>query len=78
MRFQNQSRKTMPLKIIESTTLPLNLTNDKWSTFRKTKAGVKLHLRLVYMGKDSVYPDKAIMTTADKNDRHQLEVLVDD
>ena len=42
------------------------------------KAGVKLHLRLVYMGKDNVYPDKAIMTTADKNDRHQLEGLVDD
>src|SRR5690625_1568495 len=30
------------------------------------------------MGKDNVYPDKAIMTTADKHDRNQLEVLVDD
>src|SRR5690625_2990205 len=68
----------MPLKIVDSTTLPLNLTNYKWATFRKTKAGVKLHLRLVYMGKDNVYPDKAIITTADKHDRNQLEVLVDD
>jgi len=75
---QHQVRKSMPLKIIDSTTLPLNLTNYKWATFRKTKAGVKLHLRLVYMGKDNVYPDKAIITTADKHDRNQLEVLVDD
>ena len=55
----NQKRKLMPLKIIDSTTLPLNLTHYKWATFRKTKAGVKLHLRLVFMGKDNVYPDKA-------------------
>ncbi|HLS24220.1 MAG TPA: IS4 family transposase, partial [Pseudogracilibacillus sp.] len=48
------------------------------ATFRKTKTGVKLHLRLVYMGKDNVYPDKAIITPADKHDRNQLEVLVDD
>jgi len=74
----NQTRNVMPLKIIDSTTLPLNLTHYKWATFRKTKAGVKLHLRLVFMGKDNVYPDKAIMTTAAEHDRNQLEVLVDD
>src|SRR5690625_7003915 len=74
----NQSKFLMTMKIIDSTTLPLNLTNYKCATFRKTKAGVKLHLRLVFMGKDNVYPDKAIMTTADEHDRNQLEVLVDD
>lgn len=74
----NQTRKVMPLKIIDSTTLPLNLTHYKWATFRKTKAGVKLHLRLVFMGEDNAYPDKAIMTTAVEHDRNQLEVLVDD
>ena|SRR5690625_1643728 len=68
----NQKRSVMPLKIIDSTTLPLNLTNYKWATFRKIKAGVKLHLRLVF--KDNVYPDKAIMTTANEHDRNQLEV----
>src|SRR5690625_796713 len=71
-------KRVMPLKIIDSTTLPLNLTHYKWATFRKTKVGVKLHLRLVFMDKDNVYPDKAIMTTADEHDRNQLEVLVDD
>ncbi len=46
--------KNMPLKIIDSSTLQLNLTNHKWAKFRKTKAGVKLHLRLVFMDKDTV------------------------
>ena len=52
------------LKIIDSSTLPLNLTNHKWAKFRKTKAGVKLHLRLVFMEKGTSYPEKAVMTTA--------------
>src|SRR5690625_2761945 len=70
--------KYIPLKIIDSSTLPLNLTNHKWAKFRKTKAGVKLHLRLVFMDKDTVYPEKAVITTAKEHDRNQLEVLVDD
>ena len=68
----------MPLKIIDSSTLPLNLTNHKWAQFRKTKAGVKLHLRLVFMEKGLSYPEKAVMTTAKEHDRGQLEVMVDD
>jgi len=70
--------KYMPLKIIDSSTLPLNLTNHKWAKFRKTKAGVKLHLRLVFMDKETVYPEKAVITTAKEHDRNQLEILVDD
>ena len=76
--LSNQDKRPIPLKIIDSTTLPLNLTHYKWATFRKTKAGVKLHLRLVFMDEDNVYPDKVTMTTADEHDRNQLEVLVDD
>jgi IS4 transposase len=68
----------MPLKIIDSSTIPLNLTNYKWATFRKTKSGVKLHLRLVFMDQQQVYPDKVAITTANEHDRNQLEVLVDD
>ncbi|WP_145976092.1 transposase, partial [Aeribacillus pallidus] len=77
-RYHYQNGKNMPLKIIDSSTLPLNLTNYKWAKFRKTKAGVKLHLRLVFMDKDTVYPEKAVITTAKEHDRNQLEVLVDD
>ncbi len=68
----------MPLKIIDSSTMPLNLTNHRWAKFRKTKAGVKLHLRLVFMEKGTSYPEKALITTAKEHDRNQLEVMVDD
>lgn len=56
----------------------LNLSRYKWATFRKTKAGVKLHLRLVFMDEDNAYPDKVSMTNAAEHDRNQLEMLVDD
>jgi IS4 transposase len=72
------TKLVMPLKIIDSSTLPLNLTNHKWAEFRKTKAGVKLHLRLVFMEKGTPYPEKAVMTTAKEHDRGQLEIMVDD
>jgi putative transposase len=52
-------KRIMPLKIIDSSTLPLNLTNHKWAKFRKTKAGVKLHLRLVLMEKRDFLPRKS-------------------
>lgn len=70
--------KGMPLKIIDSSTIPLNLTNYKWASFRKTKSGVKLHLRLVFMDQQQSYPDKVVITNARDHDRNQLEVLVDD
>lgn len=76
--YHMKSEKRMPLKIIDSSTLPLNLTNYQWAKFRQTKAGVKLHLRLVFMDKNAVYPEKAVITTAKEHDRNQLEVLVDD
>ncbi|MDQ0221021.1 putative transposase [Peribacillus cavernae] len=72
------TKLVMPLKVIDSSTLPLNLTNHPWAKFRKTKAGVKLHLRLVFMEKGTSNPEKAVMTSAKEHDRGQLEVLVDD
>jgi len=77
-QYHHKRTQRVPLKIIDSSTLPLNLTHYKWAKFRKTKAGVKLHLRLVFMDKDLVYPDKAVMTVASEHDRNQLEVLVDE
>jgi putative transposase len=72
------TKLVMPLKIIDSSTLPLNLTNHRWAKFRRTKAGVKLYLRLVFMENGTSYPEKAVMTTAKEHDRGQLEVMVDD
>ncbi len=41
----HDTKLIMPLKIIDTSTLPLNFTHHKRAKFRKTKAGVKLHLR---------------------------------
>ncbi|WP_010530183.1 IS4 family transposase, partial [Lentibacillus jeotgali] len=78
IRHSQPGRTVMPVKIIDSSTIPLNLTNHPWATFRKTKGGVKLHLRLVFMENGSSYPEYANITTANEHDRNQLEVLVDD
>ncbi|UJL48286.1 IS4 family transposase [Virgibacillus sp. NKC19-16] len=75
---KKQPNASMPLKVIDSSTLPLNLTNFKWAAFRKTKAGAKLHLKLVFMDKYTVYPEQVVITPAKEHDRNQLEVLVDD
>ena len=74
----HDSKTAMPLKIIDSSTLPLNLTNHRWAKFRKTKSGVKIHLRLMFMEKGISYPEKAVLTNAKEHDRNQLEVMVDD
>ena len=74
-----QLRKVgVQLKIIDSSTIPLNLTNYKWATFRKTKAGIKLHLRLVFVDADMIYSEMVNITPADVHDHEQLEVLTDE
>jgi IS4 transposase len=75
---QHRMPKGMPLKIIDSSTITLTQTYHKWATFRKTKSGVKVHLRLVFMDHQQIYPDKVTITNAKEHDRNQLEVLVDD
>jgi hypothetical protein len=42
------------------------------------KAGVKLHLLLVFMEKGTSYPEKVVLTTAKEHDRGQLEIMEDD
>ncbi|NHN35661.1 IS4 family transposase [Paenibacillus agricola] len=65
-------------RIIDSTTIGLCLQKYKWAEFRKTKAGVKLHFRLAYIDDETVIPEKVILTPAKKNDRSQLDALVDE
>jgi Transposase DDE domain len=72
----SSSRKDF--RIIDSTTIGLCLEKYKWAEFRKTKAGVKLHLRLAYIDDVATIPEKALMTPAKKNDRSQMEHLVDE
>lgn len=46
--------------LIDSTTISLCLSRYPWANFRKTKGGVKLHLRLKFV-KGEILPDKSII-----------------
>ncbi|EXX87354.1 transposase [Paenibacillus darwinianus] len=78
-QHQSPSAQTVgPVKVIDSTTTSLCLNKYKWATFRKTKAGVKLHLRVTYAEPDIVYPDKVVITNAQSADHSQMDVLIDE
>jgi hypothetical protein len=67
-----------PGKVIDSTTIGLCLKKYGWATFRKTKAGVKLHLRVTFLEPGVVYPDKAILTPAKPAEHTQMDVLIEE
>jgi hypothetical protein len=64
------------LYLIDSTTISLCFSQYLWADFRKTKAGVKMHLRLKFDGESN--PDKAIITPARPADKSQMDALVVD
>jgi len=64
------------LHVIDSSTISMSITQYPWATFRKTKAGVKLHLRVV-VTKDFTVPDKAVLLPAKQADRTQMDELVE-
>jgi IS4 transposase len=57
-------------------TMSMSLSQYPWATFRKTKAGVRLHLRVV-VTKDQTIPDKAVLLPAKHADRTQMDELVE-
>lgn len=65
-------------RIVDSSTISLCLNKYKWATFRKSKAGIKVHLRLVFVEENMVMPEKVVITSAKPNDRTQMEVLIDE
>src|SRR5690625_2172100 len=54
------TRKLGQVHLIDASTISLCLTKYRWAEFRKTKAGIKLHLRFVH-GDEGSYPDEAIL-----------------
>ncbi|OZQ91452.1 IS4 family transposase [Paenibacillus sp. VTT E-133291] len=66
------------MKVIDSTTVSLCLQQFKWATFRKSKAGIKLHLRLAFVDAEGVVPERATITEAKKNDRTQMDSLINE
>jgi hypothetical protein len=66
------------IKLIDSSTVSLCLQKYPWAKHIRTKAGVKLHQRLVFVNEDFVYPDQAVITPAKPDDRSQLTSLVNE
>lgn len=64
------------LHVIDSSTMSMSITQYPWATFRKTKAGVRLHLRVV-VTKELTVPDKAILLPAKHADRTQMDELIE-
>ena len=64
------------LHVIDSSTMSMCLSQYPWATFRKTKAGIRMHLRVV-VTKDDIVPDKAILLPAKYADRTQMDDLVE-
>lgn len=69
-------QKLGSLYLIDSTTISLCLSQYLWAEFRKTKGGVKAHLRLKFDGEST--PDKVIVTPAKPADKTQMDQLIVD
>ena len=61
--------------LIDSSTISLCFSRYRWAEFRKTKSGVKLHLR-IQLFEEGVLPDKAIIKPAKPADKTQMDSLV--
>lgn len=62
------------LYMIDASTISLCLSHYPWAVFRKSKAGVKMHLRLSFDG--IAVPDEVIITPAKTADRKKLDELI--
>ena len=72
--FHKLNQGLKQIYLIDSTTISMCLSQYPWADFRKTKAGIKLHLRLKFH--DEVLPDDAIITPARPSDKTQMDNLV--
>jgi Transposase DDE domain/Domain of unknown function (DUF4372) len=61
-----------PLYSIDSTIIDLCLSMYNWATYRKAKAGIKLHIKLNHAG---FIPQAAVVTTAKTDDRMAIDTL---
>ena len=63
------------LHLIDSSTLSMCLSQYRWADFRRTKAGVKIHLRLVFQD-GFVYTEHVLLSHARPADRTKMDGLV--
>jgi len=62
------------LYMIDASIISLCLSQYPWARFRKTKAGIKMHLRLSFDG--MALPDEVIITPAKTADKKKLDELI--
>lgn len=70
------SQRRKALYLIDSTTFSLNKTRYPWAEFRKTKSGIKLHLKLCFMDKGHMHPEQFELSNAKDHDDNHLKVFV--
>ena len=73
--FKSIRQELGRIYLIDSSTISLCLSRYRWAEFRKTKSGVKLHLRIQLL-EQGVLPDKAIIKPAKPADKTQMDALV--
>jgi hypothetical protein len=74
-KIRNKSGVARLMSLIDSSTISLCISKYPWATFRNTKAGVKIHLKLVF-SKDIAAAGKMIITPAKCADNTQLDNLI--
>ncbi|MBE0502434.1 MAG: hypothetical protein IBX47_13475 [Desulfuromonadales bacterium] len=75
--FQTTQKALGRPYLIDASTVSLCLSQYRWANFRKSKAGIKLHLRLNFHNGKSL-PDKAVVTPAEQADKSQIKALIVD
>ncbi|WP_070121438.1 IS4 family transposase [Bacillus marinisedimentorum] len=63
------------LNVVDSSVISMCFSENPWATYRKTKAGVKIHLK-VRVHKEMPVPDKLLLSPAVHADRTKMEPLV--
>ena len=71
-----RNKRLEKIFLVDASVISFCLSNHLWATYRKTKGGVKLHLKLAFYPEVGVYPHTAIITTARGNDRTQMDNLI--
>lgn len=64
------------LYLIDSTTFTFSQPSYPWEQFRKTKSGVKLHLKVCFMEDGMLHPEQFEISNASEHDSNYLDVLV--
>ncbi|MBS3975577.1 MAG: IS4 family transposase [Syntrophomonadaceae bacterium] len=73
--FDTVSQELGRLRLIDSTTISLCLSQFLWAKFRKTKGGIKIHLGLRFF-EQGVFPDEVVITPTKPADKTQMDTLV--